>query len=222
MNNLQIDYVYNTDKNDARVILINCENKDELEKINELLKADCNDYILVGLSGYDWNKDLSPWKTKAVFKNGEDFSGGGNKYLSYITNNVIPQIKNTINEKQLNIEYYAIAGYSLAGLFALYAIYNTDVFSKVVSASGSLWFDGFIDYAKENKISNNIKTIYLSLGDKEAKTKNPIMASVYDKSIEYYELYKDKINCYFELNEGNHFKDVEMRMAKGIKYILNN
>ena len=61
-------------------------------------------------------------------------------------------------------------------LFALWASYQTDKFEGIVAASPSVWFPKWIEYAKDNKPLS--KSIYLSLGDKEEKTKNPVMAQV--------------------------------------------
>ena len=59
---------------------------------------------------------------------------------------------------------YYIGGYSLAGLFALWTAYQTDIF-KGVAASPSVWFPGFAEYMKKNEIKTD--TVYLSLGDGE-------------------------------------------------------
>ena len=121
----------------------------------------------------------------------------------------------------LKARYYALAGYSLAGLFALYAGYRCDDFKRIISASGSLWYPGFLDYVRSHELSSNIDCLYLSLGDKEAKTRNPIMVTVQENTEAVYELYKDKIKCILEMNEGNHFKDAPYRLYKGIRYILS-
>ena len=67
-------------------------------------------------------------------------------------------------------------GYSLAGLFSLWAAYQTDVFSGIAAASPSVWFPGFIEYMKEHEIKS--ETVYLSLGDREEKTRNSVMSQV--------------------------------------------
>lgn len=77
--------------------------------------------------------------------------------------------------------YLALAGYSLAGLFAIYAACKTDVFSRIVSASGSEWFPGFEEYLKSHDFIKKPVCIYLSLGDIEAKAKNKVLATVQDK-----------------------------------------
>ena len=117
--------------------------------------------------------------------------------------------------------YVALAGYSLAGLFAIYAAYKTDIFSRIISASGSLWFPGFEDYAKSHEFVKKPDFVYLSLGDTESKAKNKVLATVQDKTESLFELYKSKnIPVIFELNKGNHFTEPALRTAKGIKWIL--
>lgn len=215
MDDLKISIINKTIKDSAPVIIVNSEDQSEIKLFDEyLVKDGIENYVLIGLYGYDWNRDLSPWPSKAIFKNGEDFKGEGDEYLKKITEEVIPSLG-------VQAEYYALAGYSLAGLFALYAAYRCDVFSKIVSASGSLWYPGLIDFVRNNELSKKVDTIYLSLGDKEARTKNPVMAAVEENTELIYSLYKDKIKCTFELNEGNHFKDAPYRLYKGIRYILS-
>ena len=215
MDDLKIKVISKKTEDTVPVMIINIDGEKELDLFDEyLMKDGIENYVLVGLYGYDWNRDLSPWPAKAVFRNGDDFKGEADQFIEKIVKKIIPSL-------DIKARYYAIAGYSLAGLFALYSAYRCDVFSRVVSASGSLWYPGFIDYARENKISDNVDCVYLSLGDKEADTRNPLMATVQDNTRMIYDLYKDKIKCTFEMNEGNHFKDASYRLYKGIKYILS-
>ena len=64
----------------------------------------------------------------------------------------------------------------MAGLFALWAASQTNRFAGIVAASPSIWFPGFLEYLKRQKIQSDC--IYLSLGDKEEKTRNSVMAQV--------------------------------------------
>ena len=114
-----------------------------------------------------------------------------------------------------------IGGYSLSALFALWAIYNTDIFDGVVAASPSMWFPDFIKYTKENDIKVN--KVYLSLGDKEEKTKNKTMATVGDNIREYHDmLSKDSTKeVILEWNEGNHFIGSDLRTAKGFAWVMS-
>jgi predicted alpha/beta superfamily hydrolase len=116
---------------------------------------------------------------------------------------------------------YYIGGYSLAGLFALWAAYRTDVFKGVAAASPSMWFPGFADYMNENEIKTG--AVYLSLGDKEEKARNPVMATVGDRIREAHAMLSGHgVKCTLEWNEGNHFKDTDIRTAKAFSWLIKN
>ena len=66
------------------------------------------------------------------------------------------------------------------------------------------------------------KSIYLSLGDKEEKTKNPVMAQVGNAiRMQYDRLAGQMENVVLEWNQGNHFVDADKRMAKGFAWLMN-
>lgn len=193
---------------------------DEGEAVHEeLQKMQTADFTLASIKITDWNSDLSPWAIPPVYKNDEPFTGGADAYLETLTGEIIPAI---IGELGSEPEYIALVGYSLAGLFAVYAMYRTKLFSRIASASGSLWYPGFMDYAKSHDLAALPEKLYLSLGDKEAQTRNQIMAKVEQNTRDLHEYYKSLgINTVFELNEGNHFKDAGLRIAKAITWITN-
>lgn len=193
----------------ADKIIIQMSDERELPIIEDMTSSfQMEDYLLAAVTVDDWNNDLSPWKAPGVF--GEDFGEGADETLDWILNNLI--------DKDNDQKYYLV-GYSLAGLFALYSAYKTDVFSGIAAVSPSVWFPDFVSFCQERNILTN--NVYLSLGDKEHKTRNTDMAKVKD-SIE--EIYKDlqtkNVNCVLEYNPGNHFKDVAERMAKGLSWLL--
>ena len=65
--------------------------------------------------------------------------------------------------------------------------------------------------------------VYLSLGNREEKTRNPIMSTVGDRIREANELLKQRgVNCTLEWNDGNHFREPDVRTAKGFVWLLNN
>jgi hypothetical protein len=84
-----------------------------------------------------------------------------------------------------------------------------------------MWFPDFIDYATSYNLAVMPKRIYFSVGDKEAKTKNAIFKTVEDNTrLLCKHFAKLGIEDTFELNEGNHFKDADLRLAKGIAWVL--
>ena len=197
---------------DAKRVLIQPVDEHDLEvldsEVNIIKSLTDADFYLVGVKVGDWNKDLSPWKAPAVFGN-EDFGDGAPEFLRAL----LPLCAD--REKT-----YYIGGYSLAGLFSLWAAYQTDVFAGVAAASPSMWFPGFTDYMESNTI--RCKAVYLSLGDKEAKTRNPVMATVAD-CIERARAILESAgtDVTFEWNPGNHFREPDLRTAKAFAWLLN-
>lgn len=197
----------------AKKVLIYLTTEDDEESVNnvlELISKDTNEsFCLAAYMIHDWNKELSPWPAPAVFGK-EDFGDGAADTLKTILNYCTDATKT-----------YYIGGYSLAGLFALWAAYNSEIFKGVAAASPSMWFPNFDTYMEEHEIKAG--NVYLSLGDREEKTKNPVMATVGDKIKKAHTLLESKgVNCTFELNEGNHFKDVYIRTAKGYIWLINH
>ncbi len=198
---------------DSGIVLIQPVDDHDLEGIENEFAAivnSCNLGLrLIAVRIDDWNNDLSPWSAPAVFGK-ESFGSGASKTLG--------ELLHLCGDKS---KTYYIGGYSLAGLFSLWAAYQTDVFGGVAAASPSLWFPGFTDYMKEHEIRTG--TVYLSLGDKEEKARNPVMATVGDRIREAYVLLKERgVSCTFEWNEGNHFKDADLRTAKAFASVVNS
>ena len=109
----------------------------------------------------------------------------------------------------------------MAALFSLWAAYQTDTFAGVAAASPSMWFPGFVDYMKGNDIQ--CSDIYLSLGDKEEKTRNPVMAKVEDCIREGHAWLKEQgANCTLEWNKSGHFREPELRTAKAFAWLLQS
>ena len=206
--------IYPAAKPGSPLVIFNAFEDEGAAVHTELMKLSTVDFTLATINITDWNAYLSPWVIPPVFKNDEPFTGGADAYLETLTGEIVPAIIAELGSKPA---YIALVGYSLAGLFAVYAMYRTKLFSRIASASGSLWYPGFMDYAKSHELAALPEKLYLSLGDKEAQTRNQIMAKVEQNTRDLHEYYKSLgINTVFELNEGNHFKDAGLRIAKAI------
>ena len=167
------------------------------------------DFHLLAFKVDRWNHDLSPWNAPAVFGS-EAFGDGAEATLS--------EVLELMKDSEKN---YYVGGYSLAGLFALWAVYQTDAFKGAAAASPSVWFPGFLDYVKANDIRT--QKVYLSLGDREDRTRNPIMATVSDRIREMHDLLEEReVTCSLEWNPGNHFKDPDLRTAKAFSWLLHD
>ena len=159
-----------------------------------------------------------PLNIPPISKDDTPCTGGADEYLKFLTDKIMPQVEENIQD---GISWRAIAGYSLAGLFAIYSVYRTGIFTRAASMSGSLWFPDFKEYVFTHEMMIQPDCVYLSLGDKEYKTKNPHLKTVQENTEAVFEFYKSKeIDVVFHLNKGNHFKDIDKRTTAGIKWIL--
>jgi len=183
-----------------------CENSNTIIYLfdNEMsMEANCN---LVSIKVDDWLNDLSLWKT-------DKYQGNANKTLKSLLD-IVNQA-----EEGLTIENRYICGYSLGGLFSLYAYLESDLFDGCASVSGSLWYPDFDHYIQSKEIRNG--KIYLSLGDTEENTDFKEMRCVGDRTRWLYCYLKEKIEkCTYEVNRGGHFDEVEQRIQKGILWLL--
>lgn len=203
----------------APIIYLNTVSGEGQKIFKEAQAVGCPPFTLIAVSGLDWNHDMAPWDSPAAFKKGEPFTSGADDYLRLLVEEIISRA-----EKELPVPpaWCGIAGYSLAGLFALYAIYQTDVFSRVGCMSGSLWFPGFKEYVLSHEPKRWPDCIYFSLGDKEAKTRNPVLKTVQEKTEEIQTFYQNKgIDTVFRLNPGNHFVQGIERTVAGIHWLLS-
>lgn len=199
--------------NEANLVLIQPVDEHDLDTIEQGIK-EIEKYVqtsfqLIAYPIKKWNHELSPWEAPAVFGK-EGFGAGANKTLQEILKYCEDKSKT-----------YILGGYSLAGLFALWAAYQTDAFTAIAAASPSVWFPGYIDYMKTHEFL--AKAAYLSLGDREEKTKNPTMSQVGNCIREAHAILTEKeVKSILEWNPGNHFKDPELRTAKAFAWAIQN
>ena len=187
--------------------------ENEISFIRELSGG--QEFCLKAVKVNNWNRDLSPWPAPAVFGK-EDFGDGADETLKYLLENVVPAPEKKPDQKRKRT---FIGGYSLAGLFAVWAGYQTDRFQGVAAASPSIWFPHFTDYMMENRI--HVDAVYLSLGDREEKTRNPVMSQVGNEIRKAYAILTDSgQDTLLEWNKGNHFKQPDLRTAKAFAWLM--
>ena len=211
--------IFSSTEPEAPIIYLNTFSG-EGQKVSETAQATgCPPFTLVSISDLDWNHDMVPWDSPPAFKNAEPCTGGADDYLQLLTEEIIP----TAEKELAGIpRWRGIAGYSLAGLFALYAIYQTDLFSRLGSMSGSLWFPRMKEYIFSHEPKHWPHCMYFSLGDKESKTRNPVLRSVRQNTEEIHAFYQSKgIDTVFQLNPGNHYNQAVERTAAGICWLLS-
>ncbi len=177
----------------------------------------CKPFHLVSITGLRWDEELSPWAHEPVVSGDDHFTGEAGSYARWMEEAVVPRMEGAFRHPP----YRVIAGYSMGGLFALYAPYVTDLFSAAVSASGSVWYPEFVSFVESRDFLKKPDAVYLSLGDLESRTRNPYLRRTEDCMEKLLAFFRDRaINSVFERNPGNHYKDADYRLAKGITWIL--
>ena len=168
----------------------------------------------VVISGVNWEEDLTPWKAPGL-KTGE-FSGKAQYFLEMLKGDLFFNLEISLQIKKAE---RSLVGVSLSGLFAVWASISMPLFSSVGSVSGSLWYDGFLEWMKEHT-DTVTERYYFSLGKKEKDGKNKRLASVEETTLEAVDLLKSVgKEVTFEYNEGNHFGPLIERIEKAINAI---
>ena len=171
----------------------------------------------VVVSGVNWEEDLTPWKAPGL--KGGEFAGKAQYFLEMLKADLFFNLEASLRIPKPD---RSIVGVSLSGLFAVWASLSMPLFSAVGSVSGSLWYDGFLEWIKEN-MDTVTGRYYFSLGNKEKDGKNRRLASVEESTLEAVELLKSAgREVTFEYNEGNHFGPLIERIEKAINGIYTS
>ena len=170
-------------------------------------------FLLATIELEDWTIDLMPWWDGNISRDPEA-GKHGQETLDFILNDLLPEL-----ESRYGALPVILGGYSLGGLFALWASCQTDRFRGVAAASPSVWIHGWLPFAKKHVPMAD--AIYLSLGDREEHVKNQAIARVGDNLRAYYELLQAQSRrCTLVWEEGNHFNDNAGRLARAFAWCL--
>ena len=192
---------------EPRAVLLHVTEAAEGDPLPVLRSMTDAGFVYAALEVGDWNRDLSPWPAPPAFGK-VPFGGQARETLASLLSDMLPRFDPALPR--------ILGGYSLAGLFALWAHYECDAFDAVVAASPSVWYPGW-DACADAHVPRG--AAYLSLGRQEPRTRNRQMAAVGDAIRRQADRFRS-IPSTLEWNEGNHFAEPEVRMAKGFAWIL--
>ena len=203
----------------AEYLLLQMTGEHELQSMDHevtVIAQSSWNFLFAAIPVESWNDALSPWKSPAVWGK-QGFGGNAGDTLRFLTEQAIPSLKQQFNLPE-NVKII-LGGYSLAGLFALWASTQTDLFYGVAAASPSVWFPDWMEFEQQRPIQT--QHIYLSLGDKEEHTKNAVMAAVGDNIRTLHSrLIERGADCTLEWNSGGHFKNADLRTAKAFQRVM--
>ena len=173
---------------------------------------------LAAVGGLEWNSEMTPWPMPTLFKKEPPFEGGADEYLQTLTQQIAPAVlARTGDAARLEI-----AGYSLVGLFALYSLYKTPMFTRVASVSGSLWYKDFREFALGSHLAGKPERAYLSIGYRESMSKNEYLKTALEATRDIAAHFESLgVESKFELNPGNHYADEIGRTVKALTWLAS-
>lgn len=205
----------------AEYLLLQMVDEHDLAGMQREAEAICRQtaqpFLLVAVPVENWNDDLSPWSAPPAWGK-QGFGGRAWDTLAWLEQ-AVPDIRRQDSVKE--DAKVILGGYSLAGLFALWAATQTNILYGVAAASPSVWFPGWREYEAAHPI--RAQCVYLSLGDREEHTRNQTMAAVGDNIRALHRaLTRRGTDCTLEWNAGGHFKDADLRTARAFAWTMES
>lgn len=204
-------------KEDLPLVVMNSVYADCNDMLHSVIKHNSPAFQLVNVSGLEWDEMLSPWPSDPVVTKNDHFTGHAREYSQWMDDKLLPFAE----EKLPKVRERVLAGYSMGGLFAVYAPYVSASWDRSVCGSGSVWFPGFMKFALETPFVKKPLSVYFSIGNKETESRTHELTTTRDIMEALGTYYKGEgIDSILEINQGNHFTDVPSRMAKGIAWTV--
>lgn len=186
-------------------------------------------FAFVGVPISDWEKELTPWSDPNISPR-EGVGEYAFETLDYITEQLLPHLRSKMDGANMTSASDAenkalpviIGGYSLAGLFARWAASETECFDAVAAASPSLWITSWQGFSEAHQVFAH--DVYLSLGDREQRARNKIMAQVGDNIRWEYEHLQRTLganHCTLVWEQGGHFSTPHLRLARAFAWCIN-
>ncbi len=167
---------------------------------------------VIWVGGANWERDLTPWPASSAFKKGAPYEGEAEAYYDIFIDEIVPQAEEILGLKP---KARALSGYSLGGLFALYASYLGDEFPIIGAFSASLWYEGMTEFMRTHR--SFAKYVYMNIGKGEDGGNNPVFSKVGECTrLADMILSSSEVNTSLEWYEGTHSKMVHERIAVGI------
>ena len=213
--------VFATERPEVLLIQPSARHETKNDGINREVKAlaanATKGFAIVFFDTVEWAKALMPWHDEAVSRD-EEVGMHAQDTLIYIEESLVPWMHERFGKLPC-----IIGGYSLGGLFALWAARQSTAFGAVAAASPSLWIKGWADFADSHDL--NAQLAYVSLGDREEHCRNQRMARIGDCVRHEHLTLANQIGSSattLEWNSGGHFGNEAERTAKAFAWCIEN
>ncbi|MGN0908402.1 MAG: alpha/beta hydrolase-fold protein [Succinivibrio sp.] len=193
---------------------------DQLPLFKEIAKIPCHAHNLVCISGLDWFSDMTPWGAALTLRTAKLFKPGAEDFLRLLEGGIVPKAESMLGAASGR---RVLCGYSMAGLFTLWASTRTGIFTRLGSVSGSLWYPGFAEYFKQSGFKGEVERVYVSVGDREKLAPDKQVARTEEAARECAEAASGfGAGVRFELNSGDHGVQEIWRTARAVRALANS
>jgi len=178
--------------------------------------------IVVGVTGVNREYDYSPSDLKVDYMK----TGGGDKFLSFFANELIPYINNNYPSSNHN----TLIGHSIGAMFAIYALTESplDNFSNHLAISPSLWWD---NQSLANKWKEKLKTpefkqnklAFITMANEKILGQDGL--KMHNQYLKFKSDIKSNTNFevdYLDLFEEDHLSTVTPALHYGLKFLFKN
>lgn len=187
--------------------LFDPQQSDSLSVLEEMFaRAELEELMLVGIEPKERNDEYTPWPARALVDKFADFGGNGSAYLAFVVEELKPFVDAEFRTKT-GSDQTGIIGASFGGLISMYAAYtHPAVFGRIGSLSGSYWYEGIIEYMKQEKFPEPHRRIYMYVGSAEGLQKPTIQKEMVSRSKQAFQLLLDSgcipENIHLAIEEG--------------------
>ncbi|MEQ8524763.1 alpha/beta hydrolase-fold protein [Gracilimonas sp.] len=170
------------------------------------------DMAVVSLDNINRTRDFTPTEDNQRYPG----SGGAEKFLEFVEEELIPQM-----EQEYNLSDYRILfGHSFGGLFSLYTLKSQpELFEAYIAVSPSVWWkDRFMYGEYEFQELNNKPFVYATAGTNDRTNNTAIeeYVSFLEESGN-----ADHLELYSNIHEGeDHFTNVSITLHEGLKKLF--
>jgi uncharacterized protein len=186
--------------------------------------------IVVGIINTNRSRDQTPTHVEST---GGDFnpafkaSGGGDNFLKFLGDELIPHIDSTYR----TMPYRVLVGHSSGGLMAIHALYKGAPFNAYISIEPSLWWDNqlLLQKAKEYFLQADLNGICLFLAQANALLpRSPDLLMTHHESIKTFATYLETRNPsgldwkYQYYENDAHGSVAFVATYEGLRYIFRN
>ncbi len=153
----------------------------------------------------DWGDALTPWPAPALRPGEKDFGGQADETLALLAEAL-----------DAAPGPHAVCGYSLGGLFALYAFVREPRLAACACLSGSVWYEGWVNWLRENAPDCAGRYAYFSVGRKEKRAGLPFRHVEEDLAacVEILRAHGCRVGV--TLGPGSHMQHVTERLSAGL------